>query len=142
MSSQREPVEVTVEDLTPRMKSLTITFKMLEKGEAWDLTSRKESSANTVLDAVVGDSTGTVMMPLWDDMINQLEVGKTYLLENGYTTLFRGNLRLNVGRYGKPSEAKDEIEEVNGEVDMSEEHERQYRSDPRRGSGYRESHSW
>jgi len=60
-------------------------------------------------------------MPFWDAMIDEVAEGKTYLLTNGYTTLFRGNLRLNIGRYGELSEAEEEIEEVNMELDMSEE---------------------
>ncbi|MHA1481266.1 MAG: hypothetical protein ACTSQZ_07580, partial [Candidatus Thorarchaeota archaeon] len=48
--------------------------------------------------------------------------------------LFKGNLRLNIGRYGEISDAEEEIEEINSEVDMSaEEHEREYR--PRRSYG-------
>ncbi|MFW9886313.1 MAG: hypothetical protein ACFFEX_18145, partial [Candidatus Thorarchaeota archaeon] len=48
----------------------------------------------------------------------------TYLLKNGYTGLFKGNLRLNIGKYGELSDAEEAIEEVNTDNDMSaEEHE-------------------
>ncbi|MHA1935125.1 MAG: hypothetical protein ACW97A_07565, partial [Candidatus Thorarchaeota archaeon] len=87
-----------------------------------------------VIDAVVGDSSGTVLVPLWDDSIEKLEVEKTYELKNGYTGLFKGNLRLNIGRYGELADSEEGIEEVNMENDMSaEEHEREYR--PRRDYG-------
>ncbi len=124
MSYEREPVEAQVAELKPRMKNLVITFKVLEIGEEREVTSRNDGATHRVLDAIVGDATGTVAVPCWDETIDMLEVGKTFVLKNGYTGLFRGNLRLNIGKYGELSEAEEAIEEVNMENDMSaEEHE-------------------
>jgi replication factor A1 len=132
MSYDREPIEATITELRPRMKNITITFKVLEKGEEREVSSRRDMTTHRVLDAIVGDSTGTVAVPLWDDTIDAVEAEKTYVLKNGYTGLFRGNLRLNVGKYGELSDAEEAIEEVNMENDMSaEEHE-----DDRRRRGY------
>lgn len=130
---EREPIEATVAELKPRMKNLTISFKVVEKGEEREVTSRNDNSTHRVLDAIVGDSTGCVAVPLWDEAIDNVQEGNTYTLKNGYTGLFRGNLRLNVGKYGELSDAEEAIEEVNMENDMSaEEHE-----DTRRGYGGR-----
>ena len=108
----REPIEAQISELKPRMKSVNISFKVIEKGEV----------------------TGLVTVPLWDVSIDETEVEKTYRLENGYTTLFQGHLRLNIGRYGTLKEAEEGIEEVNSDVDMSaEEHEQR----PRYGGGGR-----
>ncbi|MFW9910451.1 MAG: single-stranded DNA-binding protein [Candidatus Thorarchaeota archaeon] len=124
MSYEREPIEATVAELKPQMKNLTISFKVVEFGEEREVSSRNDGATHRVLDAVVGDSTGVVAVPLWDDVIDNLEVGNTYILKNGYTGLFRGNLRLNVGKYGEISQSEEAIEEVNMENDMSaEEHE-------------------
>lgn len=134
MSYDREPVEATVADLRPSMKSVNITFKVVEKGEAREVTSRKDGETHRVLDAVVGDSTGVVALSLWDDSIDTVDADKSYRLENGYTSLFQGHLRLNIGRYGTLSEAETPIEEIDTENDLSaQEHER-----PRRygGGGY------
>ncbi len=138
MSYEREPIEAVVADLKPRMKNITITFKVVEKGETREVTSRRDNETHRVADAVVGDSTGVVTVPLWDDTIDRVEPGSTYLLKNGYTGLYQGFLRLNIGRYGELEDSEEPIEEINQEVDMSaEEHEREYR--PRRsygGGGY------
>ena len=121
---EREPIEATVAELKPRMKNVTISFKVISIGEQREIESRKDGSSHRVCDITVGDSSGTVQVPLWDDTIDAVEEGSTYNLTNGYTGLFRGNLRLNVGRYGKLDTAEDGIEEINMEVDMSaEEHE-------------------
>ncbi|MHA2142859.1 MAG: hypothetical protein ACXADC_14760 [Candidatus Thorarchaeota archaeon] len=136
MSYDREPIEATIAELRPRMKNITITFKVLEKGEEREVSSRRDMTTHRVLDAIVGDSTGTVAVPLWDDTIDAVEAEKTYLLKNGYTGLFRGNLRLNVGKYGELSDSEEAIEEVNMENDMSaEEHEDTRRRDYGRGGG-------
>ncbi len=126
MSTEIEPIEAVIADLKPRMKGINITFRLISKGESREVTSRRDNSTHTVADAVVGDQTGLVTMPLWDESIENLEEDKTYRLENGYTTIFRNNLRLNIGKYGQISEAEIpiEAEEINNEVDMSlEEHE-------------------
>ncbi len=141
MSYDREPVEATVADLRPFMKSLNITFKVVEKGEEREVTSRKDGESHRVVDATVGDATGTVLLSLWDDMIDTVEADKSYRLEKGYTSLFQGYLRLNVGRYGELKEAEDSIENVDTENDMSAARHEQPRFQRRgyggRGGGYR-----
>jgi len=139
---EREPIEATVAELKPRMKNVTISFKVISIGEQREIESRKDGSSHRVCDITVGDASGTVQVPLWDDTIDEVEENTTYSLTNGYTGLFRGNLRLNVGRYGKLEAAEEAIEEVNMEVDMSaEEHEddrprRSYGGGGRGGGGY------
>jgi replication factor A1 len=114
------------------MKSLNITFKVVEKGEEREVTSRRDGETHRVLDAVAGDSTGTVILSLWDDMIDTVETDKSYRLENGYTSLFQGHLRLNIGRYGELKDADSEIDEIDMDNDLSAaEHERP----PRRSYG-------
>ena len=121
---EREPIEATVAELKPRMKNVTISFKVVSIGEQREIESRNDGSTHRVCDITVGDSSGIVQVPLWDETIDAIEEGSTYNLTNGYTGLFRGNLRLNVGKYGKLEAAEEAIEDVNMDVDMSaEEHE-------------------
>jgi replication factor A1 len=49
---------------------------------------------------LVGDETGSVYLTLWDDNITKINEGDTVNVKNGYINLFRGNMRLNIGRYG------------------------------------------
>ena len=135
MSYDKEPVEATVANLRPGMKNISITFRVLEKGEAREVTTRGSGESHRVMDAVVGDSTGIVTVPLWDDSIDNLEIDQTYNLKNGYTKLFRGNLQLNIGRYGEISDAETPIDEVDEEVDMSEEKHEDDRYRGRRSGG-------
>jgi len=119
MSYDREPIEATVAELKPQMKNVTISFKVMELGEEREVTSRKDGATHRVADAVVADSTGTITMPLWNETIDNMTAGNSYVLKNGYTGIFRGNLRLNIGQYGELSDAEEAIDEVNTENNMS-----------------------
>lgn len=121
---EREPIEATVAELKPRMKNITISFKVISMGEEREIESRSDGTSHRVCDVTVGDTSGIVQVPLWDEAIDNITEGASYNLTNGYTGLFRGNLRLNVGKYGKLEPAEKAIEDVNMDVDMSaEEHE-------------------
>lgn len=142
-NEEREPIEAVISELEPRMKSVNISFKVIEKGEIREVTSRADGEQHRVCDTIVGDSSGKVTVPLWDASIDEVEVEKSYRLENGYTTLFQRRLRLNFGRYGTLKPAEEEITEVNDEVDMSEqEHERRSRQGgDRLRNAYRREHN-
>lgn len=114
-----EAVEATIAELKPGMKSVNITFKVLSTSEERTVESRRDGETYRVLDAVVADSTANIMMPLWNETIESVKEGVTYRLLNGYTGLFRGNLRLHLGKFGSIAEAEEPIEEVNMEIDMS-----------------------
>jgi len=54
-----------------------------------------------VADTILKDETGQVKLSLWDDQIDQVRQGSKVRVTNGYTNSFRGELRLNVGKYGR-----------------------------------------
>lgn len=111
-----------ISELKPRV-NVDVTFKVLEKKEANVTRSGKK-----VAEAVVGDESGTVLMTLWGEDIEKVDVGGTYTLKNGYVSLYRGSLRLTIGRMGKVEKSDEDIGEVNMENDMSEKTYRDYRS--------------
>src|SRR5207247_462883 len=49
----------------------------------------------------VSDESGTVKVTLWNENISKVAVNDTVEIQNGYVDSFRGELQLNVGRYGK-----------------------------------------
>ncbi len=104
-----------IEELKPRQAVDEVTFKVLELGE-----ERTTSGGNRVVEALVGDETGVIKFTLWNAEISMLEEGKSYSLKNGYVTLFRGSMRLTIGRNGELSVSEREVESVNRENDMSE----------------------
>jgi ssDNA-binding replication factor A large subunit len=115
-----ESNEVKIAELTPRMSGVGVTFKVIEISDAREVISRRDGSTNQVASAVIGDESGIVTLPLWNDMIGEVEPGKVYSLTNAYTGLFRGNLRLKVGRDSTLSLSDIEIPDINMENDLSE----------------------
>lgn len=125
---------IKVDALNPRLKGVNIVVKAVSKSEVRVVSE----GAHKVVDAVVGDETGSVVMTLWDDSIDQISEGDTAKITNGYVNLFRGNIRLNIGRYGKLEILEESpIDEVNTENDMSEKrHEEERRYGGRQNSRY------
>lgn len=141
--SDEEPSEskelVKVETLTPNSRGANVIVKVVSKGEVRSVTGR-DYSVRRVADALVGDETASVYMTLWDDKIDAINEGDTLHVTNGYINLFRGNMRLNVGKYGSYEVLEDSpITEVNTENNLSDkryEQERRYNRPYRQSGGY------
>ncbi len=134
----RQPTDVKVGELTPNSKAVNVTAKVVSKSEVRDVASGRDGAPHRVCDALIGDETGCIYLTLWDDNIDKVSIEETIRIGNGYVNLFRGNMRLNVGRAGTLEVAKEPFAgEVNTQNNMSEKtYEQQYR--PYRGSrGYR-----
>jgi replication factor A1 len=63
--------------------------------------SRFKEEAYKVATVLIADETGRIKLTLWNEQINQVKVDDTVKVENGYVTSFRGEIQLNVGKYGK-----------------------------------------
>jgi ssDNA-binding replication factor A large subunit len=111
--------EATIAELKPGMKSVNVTFKVMNTSDERSVESHRNGEMYRVLDALVGDSTATIIMPMWNETIDSVKEGETYTLTNGYTGLFRGNLRLQLGKFGSIASAKESINVVNTHLNMS-----------------------
>jgi replication factor A1 len=137
-SGTRQPVDVKVGELTPASRAVNVKAKVVSKTEIRNIAAGRDGAPHKVSDALVGDETGCVYLTLWDDNIEKINEGDTVTVGNGYVTLFRGNMRLNVGRYGTLEIAKEPLEvEVNTENNMSSKVYEQERR-PFRGRGRRD----
>lgn len=119
MTLECEMADVTISNLKPGMKHFNMVFKVLEIGVIREVVSRYNKSTHSISDIVVGDSTGTVIIPAWDEMIDCFEVGKHYKVTNGFTNLFQNHLRLSIGRFGTLQEIEKNIEVILLSNDMS-----------------------
>ena len=137
-----QPVEAKVGELTPQSRAVNVTAKVVSKSEIREIPMGRDGSAHKVCDALVGDETGVVYLTLWDDNITKVNDADTIRVENGYVTLFKGNIRLNIGKYGKLEPAKEALTaEVNQENNVSskayEQERRPYRGGRDGGFGDR-----
>jgi len=99
-SGNRQPVDVKVGELTPDSRAVNVLAKIISKSEIRDIAAGRDGAAHRVSDALVADETGCIYLTLWDDNITKVNEGNTISVKNGYINLFRGNMRLNIGRYG------------------------------------------
>lgn len=119
-SRSREPVDVKVGELTPTSRAVNVIAKVVSKSEVRSIAAGRDGAPHRVCDALVGDETGCVYLTLWDDNIEKVNEGDTISVKNGYVNLFRGNMRLNVGRYGILEVAEEALEgEVNTKNNLS-----------------------
>jgi len=108
--------------LKPNSRWFTITVKVLKLNEEKTVLSRRDGNQHRVAEALVGDETGTILMSLWDEDIDKVKdlVGSTIKLQNGFVSLYRGSMRLGLGRFGSIEEAEEDISEVDETVNVSE----------------------
>jgi replication factor A1 len=140
--NKRQPVEAKVGELTPQSRAVNVTAKVVSKSEVRDIPMGRDGSPHKVCDALVGDETGSIYLTLWDDNIEKVNENDTVRIENGYVTLFKGNMRLNIGKYGKLEMAKEPFEgEVNTENNVSSKTYEQQRRPFRRYGGRRGGYS-
>jgi replication factor A1 len=90
-----------IKDLRSGMKRVEVEATVVEKGNPRTVQSRFKDESYTVADAVVQDETGTIKLTLWNEQIDQVNVNDKIKIENGYVTAFKGEIQLNVGKYGK-----------------------------------------
>ncbi|MDI6847069.1 MAG: OB-fold nucleic acid binding domain-containing protein [Candidatus Bathyarchaeia archaeon] len=89
-----------IKDLRNGMKRVSVEAKVIEKSDTREVVSRFKDTTHKVATAIIRDETGTIKLTLWNEQINQVDVNDTVKVENGYVTSFRGEIQLNVGRYG------------------------------------------
>ena len=124
-----------VKDLTPEAKQTNVLVKVVSIGERRTIDS-KFGGSRQLAEATVGDETGTILLSLWESQIDQVQPSEVILVDNGYVSLVRGHMRLNVGKYGSFQKSEQDIPEVNTSVDVSaQEFERPQRYE-RRSFGY------
>ena len=120
-----------IKDLNPDSRRVNVLAKVTSVGETKEIQTRY-GETRKLTEVVLGDDTGLVTLTLWGDQVNGINEGDTIYIDNGYITLVRGHMRLNVGKYGSIKKAEEEIENVNLENDVSAtEHPREFRPNRR-----------
>jgi replication factor A1 len=113
-----EPVKVG--ELNSYSRKVYATVKVISKTEEREVTSRSDMSTHRVAEALVGDETGTIYMTLWDNVLDEIQDDMVLEVKDAYVNLFKGSMRLNLGRYGS-YEVIDEapFDDVNLENNLS-----------------------
>lgn len=102
---------VNVRDLRPGMSRVNVEVTVLKAFQPRTIMTR-DGRRVTLAEFEVSDNTESIILTLWGDDINLVKQGDIIRIKNGYVTSFRGEPRLNIGRYGK-------IEHVTGKSKMN-----------------------
>jgi replication factor A1 len=89
-----------INELRDGMKRIDVAAKVTEKSDTREVTSRFKDQTYKIATAVIADETGTIKLTLWNEQIDQVNVNDMVKIQNGYITSFRGEIQLNIGRYG------------------------------------------
>jgi replication factor A1 len=127
------PTNFDVNDMTENSKNVNATIKVIEIGETKDIKS--QFGDKRVCEVKVADASGSIILSLWDDQIGKLAVGDTISIQNGYISVVRNSMRLNIGKYGKMLLSEEILDEVNTENNLSDKHVEQP-DRPRRTGGF------
>jgi replication factor A1 len=130
-NSERSDELVKIGDLTTYSRGVNTVAKVISKTEVREVTSRSDGSSHRVCEALIADETGSVYMSLWDDNVDNVVEDQVLQVSNGYINLFRGSMRLNIGKYGSYEEVEEApFADVNLDNNLSS---RQYDPPPRGG---------
>jgi replication factor A1 len=92
---------VAIKELTDGMKRVSVEAQVVEKGDVREVRSKFKDETYRIVDAVVADESGSVKLTLWNEQIEMVNVGDKIKIDNGYVTSFKGEIQLNVGKFGK-----------------------------------------
>ena len=88
-----------INELRDGMKSINIQATVTEKSDTREVTS-KFGDPLKVATAIISDETGTIKLTLWNERIDQVHVNDVVKVQNGYVNSFKGEIQLNIGKFG------------------------------------------
>ena len=89
-----------IRELRPDSRRVNLEAKVKSVSPPREVTLKTGERA-TVTDVTIEDDTGTTILTLWNENVDKVRDGSRIRIENGYVSTFRGEMRLNVGKYGK-----------------------------------------
>jgi len=87
-------------EVKPEMRKIDLELKIVEMEEPRTYTSRTGREGR-VITAVGEDDSGRIKVSLWDNDIDRVKVGNKIRISNGYSRLFRNEVYVSSGIYGK-----------------------------------------
>ena len=88
-----------ISELKDGTRNVSVEGMITKVGETRIVNLRAGGQAE-VSDATLTDESGSITLTLWDRQIEQAKMGKHVTVNNGYINSYRGEVRLNVGRFG------------------------------------------
>lgn len=90
---------MNINELSVGQGKIELQAEVIEKGDA--RTFEKDGNEGQVCNAVIKDETGTIKLSLWNDQVDQVNVGSIVKISNGYVSEFRDEMQLSTGKFGQ-----------------------------------------
>jgi replication factor A1 len=120
MDNNEEKEFYKLNNLNTYSRGVNTIVKVIRQNEVREVTTRNDSSQHRVTEVLVADETGSIYLTLWDESIDEIQPEMVIQINNAYVNVFRGSMRLNIGRYGTYELLEDApFEEVNEENNLS-----------------------
>ena len=114
-----QPSWTSISELTIESRAVNVRFRVLEKEKSRKVIARSTGRLHHVVNCIVGDASAVITLTLWNDDIDDIEVDKTYELENGFVNIYDECMNLGRGRWGEFKQVNGNISKINQEVNMS-----------------------
>lgn len=106
--------EKKIEEINREMSDVSVCGKILEIGPVKTFT-RKDGREGKVSNMMIGDSTGTIRLTLWDEkseLANTLKIGESIQVMNGYarSNNFSGKIEISIGNAGSVAKLDKDVE--------------------------------
>jgi len=109
-----------ISQLAPESRDVNLTVKVLERSEVKEFYSQHFRKKFRVCNATVGDETGIIKMTLWNEQVDDFYVGDTIQIRNAHIAVFKGHMRLQLGKHSNYRVLTTKIGKINLSNDMSE----------------------
>jgi replication factor A1 len=93
------PSHQKIDDLRVGMKKVNVTAQVMEVAEPSKVHTQFRDNA-VVSNAVVEDETGRILLCLWDQQVNTVQVGDFIEVRNAHVAMFKGERQLRLGKNG------------------------------------------
>ena len=120
-----ETIEIQEENWTPIAKltvesiAVNVRFSVIKIGSPRQVTARATGKPHLISECIVGDESAIITLTLWNEDIDEIEIGKTFELQNGYINIYDECMNLSKGRWGTIRLSSSDIVQVNGTINMS-----------------------
>lgn len=88
-----------IADLQPRQGKVEVEAEVVDKGEIREFN--KFGKVGRVCNAKIRDDSGEIAFTLWNEQIDQVNVGDKIKVSNGYVNEWQGEMQLTTGKFGK-----------------------------------------
>ncbi len=89
---------MNISSIQARQGKLELMGQITEIGEP--RTFNKFGKDGKVANAVLKDESGSVKLTLWNEQADQVKVGDTIKISNGWSDEYKGELQVSTGKFG------------------------------------------